>query len=102
VFGTRRHQLAVWWRVKVGAAVGRLLDKAAHRVSGDEAERQGDLADQPGPFLTVELEPARARLHASKRARTTHTSLIFRVSTCTSPSECNPKVATSVRQVDPG
>src|SRR4029453_12766325 len=42
--------------VKIGAPVGCLPDKAAHRLSGDEAERRSDLADRPGPFLTVELE----------------------------------------------
>src|SRR5919205_1039734 len=33
-----------------------LPDQVAHRLSADEAERPGDLADRPGPFLTVELE----------------------------------------------
>ena len=55
-FGPASSAARLGGGVKVGAPMAGLPDKMAHRVSGDEAEREGDLADRPGPFLTVELE----------------------------------------------
>jgi hypothetical protein len=55
-FGPASSAAQLGGSVKVGAPMAGLPDKAAHRVSADEAEGEGDLADRPGPFLTVELE----------------------------------------------